>query len=421
MGLTSLNWKEVYRDVSRQNTRSNKSVERDRPKALVIAYCFPPYADTGANVLAKRIDRCGEVIDVISVRMTPVRRKDPGTYSIVAPYIRRHVVLPLPPSFGNWRSISLFAVSAALAATLLNRVRKYDTLYSRSMWSASHVAAALVKLKLPKLRWIAEFSDPMRLGIDGRERPGGPATGLIASRLKRAIEAEVKGGYELGSHFHLTEVATLVLADQIVFTNENQRAVMLAGYPERIQKQVLRKSVVCAHPKPSVRIKSMAGDGFVPIKGKINLAYFGSFYGNRGIDSLMEAFASLGRDQKKRFALHIFTDSRMNLAKYVQTDGDRVDLIVHKSLPYLEFLGALEDFDVLIVTDTESIQSGFSANPFLPSKIADYSSTATPVWGIVEPSSPLAMQTLTYRSYIGDLVSYSTVLQAILRDLDTAG
>ena len=78
-------------------------------------------------------------------------------------------------------------------------------------------------------------------------------------------------------------------------------------------------------------------------------------------------------------------------AKRILTDKKPVDILVTDEgndlfsdfAEYLDFLNLTTKFDVLIATDL-STYDNFKINPYLPSKIADYTGSGRDIWMIYE-------------------------------------
>ena len=393
-------------------------LRQSKAKRLVISYCFPPYADTAGNVAAKQIAVEGELVDVLSANMERVRTKDASTKLIAAKYIAHHEELRVDPSFSSWPLIARFARTALRSATKLQKENgRYASLYSRALWSGSHVAAALVKIKFPNIGWEAEFSDPLRKGVNGADRPGRITWGPTTNALRKVVSNSPWSEIEMGTHFALTEAATMILADNLIFTNENQRKVMLEGYPESFQRMAVSKSTIRPHANPSSELFKLANAQHILDGTKINIGYFGNFYENRGIGPVLEALEQLPADVCRRFALHVFCNNPEKVRLLKITQGISAEVHTHHYLQYLEFLATLNKFDVLLVNDVEMTGSEFDVNPFLPSKYSDYAASDASIWGIVTAGSPLDGKPMQYRSYQSDHESITRELYKMLEEL----
>ena len=397
-GVPGLNW---------------ENLRQERASRLVFSYCFPPYADTSANVTAKVIRNEAELVDVFYANMQRVRGRDDSTRLIVDPYLVHAEEIDVVPSFAHWGAICSYARQAARKAS--KRARKqggYESVYSRALWSGSHVAAALFKDKHPGTRWEAEFSDPLSVGVDGTPRLGELTKGITTHQLRKMVERSDWSGLSYTTHFDLTELVTLLYADEVIFTNANQQQVMLERYPEEFQFFVREKSTIRHHAVPTVEMYRLVESDYCLDPECINIAYFGNFYANRGIGDVLAAIAEHPRREK--FVLHIFTSNPEKLRRQLWGNPAAANVWINGYVPYLEFLNVSTIFDALVVNDTDTKGSAFSVNPFLPSKYADYVGSGTAVWGIVAVGSPLSKLPLTYCTASGDSAQAGKVLDELL-------
>lgn len=363
---------------------------------LVIAFAFPPFATTSGHVMARRIETDGRKVDVISNDMSGRERIDRSFYDAIAPLIGQHLVL----NSGNWpaqsAAFSDFAdkALAALASGMFGQAR-YPEVYSRAMWAQSHFAAAAVLAAGRADYWVAEFSDPCRLDLNGRqagaladdawlERVG------IAGLLRQRGHAVPKGR----SLMYWAEYLPYCLADRIVFTNEVQRDVMLsqAEDPPELRARAASIAEVIPHPVPKERILS-ALPMPKPVRGPIWIGYFGNCNPRRGLSALLNALSTLPENLRDAVQLHIHGPEPEGLRPLIR----QLDIIpmvrVHPPLDYLDALARMRVMDWLFVNDTASL-GAFEVTPFLPSKLADYQSAARPVLALAEPGGPLSQAVL---------------------------
>lgn len=386
-------------------------------RRAVISYCFPPFADTAGNVAAKRIRERGEIVDVFSANMSRVRKEDPGALLMVEEYLGCHEILDVTASFARWFFICNFAVQAALRATKRGRKRGgYQSLYTRSMWSGSHVAGVLLKRKNHKLYWEAEFSDPMRLDAQANEREGEITFHPVTIALRKVVAQAGIEPKTLNSHFALTEAATFVLADELVFTNDNQRELMLAPYPENLRQCFRSKSRVVAQSRPDGGLYDLVESKYFVDGNLVNIGYFGTFYENRGVGDVVKALQTLPQVQQDRVRLHIFCPNPEQAQAQLWMIGAPEQIVINPTVPYLEFLNLATKFDALLVNDTDTSGTSFNKNPFLPSKYADYVGAGVAVWGIVTEGSPLSELLVDVRSHAGDIPSIAAGLKKIINE-----
>lgn len=381
-----------------------------KPKRLIISYCFPPFADPSGNVVAKRILQSGDLVDVIHADMSSVRSLDKSLLDVVSPLIAQSFECRNPVAFSNWSAIEAFTVSACEIAENWHLKRQYEELYSRSHWPASHSAAALFKLRHSEVTWTAEFSDPLSTDVYGEARPAEEARGPMARVFESTLLSNFSVSSEGVGHLRLIELVTLLLADQLVFTNPIQADLVLETLPESISREVRKKIEIRAQPtleKSFYRLREAKVDR---ARGAVNVGYFGSFYDNRGVGHLLGLIEEVnGKLGRTRVVLHVFTNNPHDVpsSEAVRT---------YPALEFLDFLNALTRVDVLLVMDAMTKGGRYETNPFIPSKLADYSGAGVPIWSLAERGSMMSKMVSQYQSWIDDTYSINESLSQIIFD-----
>lgn len=438
-----------------------KELPPRKAERLVISYCFPPFADPSGNVVAKRIAKAQKNCRVISANMSQVRNVDASLQALVDPWVVEHKVLQVPQSFANWAAITSFAeqtlavtgfqgkpigwsLKRSLSTSTWNGLRArlrnqpvassklvaqgIEELYSRAHWPASHVAAFAVHQANPGLRWIAEFSDPMRIDAEGRQRVaslGRNATkDPLALQMLDAINASGMGyPFRIDdiNVFELIEATTFAMADELVFTNPIQREVMLECYSQPWQQLVMEKSVI--QPQPtlpefwySMSWKPGMDAPQYPLKNgtRIRVGYFGNVLANRNLDTLMRLLEEPANTEAEfPVELHVFGNAQLDLENQALVHSQR-HVFAHEALDFVSFLQAMKDFDVLLVNDTVV---PLEKNPFLPSKVSDYLGSGVPIWAVVEEGSPLSSLATRFQSR-GDEEDLRRVLAQIRSEIE---
>jgi glycosyltransferase involved in cell wall biosynthesis len=389
----------------------NAGLARD----LVVLYSALPYVDTSALVAARRVRGRGAVVDVLSSAMVPVRRIDRHSEAVWEEFIDRAVQLPTHPTWDDPALVSEYCrLGIAELDAWVAEKGPYRTMYSRAMWPAAHVLAALYKARHPDVRWTAEFSDPMLYDVEGKLRRGkGPLEAALLDELSAAVKAS---GFEPPDMENLWEIAELLpyaMADEVLYTNDNQRDVMLA-YCERPEyaARAREHSIVQHHPTPPAEFYAKAATSYTIDRGVANIGYFGTFYITRGLTEVVDALRLMTASDRARVRLHVFTH-RPDKLNADALDAGLADVIVaHPYVSYLEFLAISRRMDVLLVNDFRAAEA-HGRNPYLPAKYADYLGSERAIWGIYEPGSVLSGQPLTYRSELGDVAGARRVLTAI--------
>lgn len=378
-------------------------LNRGLARTLAVSYCFVPYVDTSAIVAAKRIRAAGEIVDVVHNVMDSVRGTDPETTRIAAELVDQALPIHSPSAFGNWGATRDFCMRGMSAIQSRRPSEGYERVYSRVVWPASHFLAALYKARHPEVVWTAEFSDPVSRDVHGQERTSPLADDEL---LRELLAAARKAGSDLPMPDNLYAAAENIayaLADQLVFTNENQRDYMLSYCPPALAETARLKARVDPHPSLPAEFYTASPAPLDDLPaGTVNLAYFGTFYATRGLTEVVDAIAKLDDATRERVRLHVFTGNAEELTEQVR--AARLDdvIVVRPYRPYLQFLNLTTAFDCLLVNDART-GSSHSVNPYLPSKWSDYKGSGTPVWGLVEPGSPLSREPLTHTTAAGDV------------------
>lgn len=407
---------------------------RAEASVLGILYNFQPFADTGSTVATKRLRVLGRTADVISCSFLHHKKIDPTVAAISRPYVARQRYLEMRPSWASWHAFAEFAAEARdQAAAWRADGARYDTLYTRANWAPSHYAGALVKEEDPTLHWIAEFSDPLSLDVQGKRR-GDPLdrSDLLLRRLVAPVEERY--GPIPDNHFSifgLAEILPYAMADTVQFTNELQMAAMLEHvYSPELAERVRERADVSHHPSLPPAYYTARPVSYEVDPDMVNLAYFGEFYVTRGITDVTLAMSMLPPEIRDRIRLHVFTNfvpegglatrppgfSRAQFDALVKRAQDGVGAhgIEHlvrfnASLPYLEFLAVTAGFDYLIVNDAHSGPL-HDVNPFLPSKWSDYRGSSARTWALVEDGSVLSTMPTAVSTPVGDPAAARAVL-----------
>lgn len=384
-------------------------------KTLVVSYCFPPSVDTAGIVMAKRMLLLGKPFDVISNDMSEVREIDDDLNQIAGHLIGDHVVLKAPSnSIIAAKGIEVFTERTLAYVKNLHKNRAYKDMYSRVMWPASNFAAAAVKATYPEIRWIAEFSDPMVTDILSSERKGDIEDRWLQSiGLLDAIERSGAKKIATSSAMKWCEYLAYILADEIVFTNRNQMDYMLSQeWIKYLKKEIVSKSRVSPHPFLPKSFYFKEIDEWSNDASKINIAYFGSFYGTRGLDDVFDGLKAISEFSRLPVKLDVYcgkTDSSQ--VKINESGcGDFVEL--KEKLPYFKFLSRSRGYDYLLVNDAKTLGIK-SINPYLPSKVSDYIGSGAKVWAICEPGSALSSIELPSGSIRSEVGNHDSIVNAL--------
>ncbi len=385
---------------------------------LVIAYGFPPYADTSGLVFARRTRERAAVVDVVSQDLSRLKEMDPTALQIVEEYIDHHAIIEGRAVVASWKRVSLFCQRGLEEiAAFRPDDRPYRNLYSRAMWPGSHFLAALYKLRHPQTWWIAEFSDPILRHIHDESR----TSPILDDEIYRELhDGLIANGLPVPAELNVyawTEHLAYALADELLFTNEHQLEYMLGYCDEQLRPRVAQLSRFEHHPQPPPEFYTRAETSLVFDEDVVNIGYFGAFYATRGLTEVTAALGELDPELRSRIRLHTFTPSPADLAADAEA-ADLSDVIVsHPYVPYFEFLRLTTLLDVLLVDDFRTAET-HPINPFLPSKWSDYQGSQTPVWAVIEPGSVMSTMPVQYQSELGDVAGARRALELMVADKD---
>lgn len=384
---------------------------------LVIAFAFPPFADTAAVVAAKRVREAGRPVDVIQNVMSGKRSVDPSLDQIAGDLVRRRAKLRTPTLFSSWKGVPGFTEPGLEQALEWDADGPgYERVYSRAHWVPSHFLAAQFTARRPHVRWTAEFSDPLSLYVDARERFTRVQDGPLLQELRDAVRA---AGFDPPGDnlFSWVEALPYALADELVFTNGNQRDLMLGRIADpELEARARERASVRPHPTLPEEFYRLTDPELELAPGRLHIGYFGNFYATRGLGTVLTALAALPGDVRDRLTLNVFTSSPADLEAAVTAAGlGRTGVVrARPFVDYLDFLALSTRMDVLLLNDAVTAGT-FAVNPFLPSKWSDYLGSGRPVWGIVEHGSPLSARRLDHRTPVNHVTATMQVLTHLAR------
>ena len=385
-------------------------------KVLFINYCFPPYIDTSAINSMKRIINLDLNVDVISGNMESVRKKDERLLNILSSHIKNYKKINTATSFSDWRAIKNFTTICFEESISLIESNNYSMIYSRVMWPASNFPAAILKIKT-NIFWYAEFSDPIYIDSEKKERKGNlEKKWLVENNILNIIN---KKGYKIpdtNNLFFWCEHLAYVLADKIAFTNDKQKEFMINKIEcEKLKNDVSKKCTVIQHNTLPSKYYKLSNFQYKLDKRKINLLYSGMFYKQRGIKELIDAIGQLDITNKEKIILHIFTEQRKLVKENIPSNLQH-NIVINDYIGYFDILSLFKQFDCLVVADSTTVNG---ENPYLPSKLSDYLGCSTDIWIIYEKNSCLSEmehKNIKYKSIKNDITDTIKVLNNIISD-----
>ena len=245
-------------------------------KKLIISYCFSPYVDTSAVVMAKRIRDHNVVVDVIQNNMDGMRAVDEKSNLITEKLIEDQILIDSRPSFDEWNPIKDFCKKGMEKIDEIVRKKgEYEEIYSRSMFPGSHFLGFEYKIKYPNVKWTAEFSDPLIYDIKENLRNSPIKDREFMEKINRLLSKQGLPKVEFCNLFYLCEYLTYIFADELIFTNENQREYMISKFPnQEIVNIIEQKSQIKRHPTLNKEFYNLVESDYPLDNNFVNLAYF---------------------------------------------------------------------------------------------------------------------------------------------------
>jgi hypothetical protein len=363
------------------------------PRILVIGYCYPPTASPEAFVSAKllrnipdcRIDvltlEDGLVSDFCDFEMGEYANGINGKVIKVSPsrlikWLCRIPRLPLRPD--RW----LLANHSVRGRAIELLANKYDLIVTRSQYHSAHLVGLKLKAMRPELPWIACFSDPWSEADHQTHVP-------FFSYYSRKQEEKVMKN-----------------ADHLVFPTEG-----LLKHMTKTQAGAADKSSVVPHCF-DLNLYNDNSQSESASNGKHQVIWriFGSFYGNRQPDILLQSLSKICVPQNTKLTVEIFGS---NHEKYGELDtfnrihNDR-QIIYRGQISHKSALSLMQESDLLIVVDSTDNQESF----YLPSKIIDYFGSKKPVLSICRPGT-VEKITLERGDIVADIDSIKSICQSM--------
>ncbi|MBO6770028.1 MULTISPECIES: hypothetical protein [unclassified Thalassospira] len=337
------------------------------PRILVIGYCYPPTATPEAFVTAKLLRNIPDCeIDILTLEDGLVSSySDPemGEYAecingqvikVTPSWLTRKLCrtprLPIRPD--RWilanRSVRQKAIKIA--------PQNYDCIITRSQYHSAHLVGLYLKKKFPQLPWISCFSDPWSSSDHQKDVP-------IFSNYSAHQENKV-----------------LQASDHLVFPTEG-----LLDHMCQNRKNLIEKSSVVPHCFDPKLYSAESCVTFESCKNELVWRIFGSFYGNRKPDTLIQALDILKVPNGKKVRIEIFGTAHPryeNFNDFNRRHEDR-EIIYMGQIPHKRALRLMQTSDLLIVVDSTEQQESF----YLPSKIIDYIGSGTTILSICGPGT----------------------------------
>ncbi|WP_417835683.1 glycosyltransferase [Thalassospira tepidiphila] len=366
------------------------------PRILVIGYCYPPTASPEAFVSAKLLRNIPDCeIDVLTLEdglVSDFRDAEMGEYGSK---INGNVIKVSPPRLIKWLCrlprlplrpdrwlLANHSVRKRAVELLADR---YDLLVTRSQYHSAHLVGLKLKAMRPDLPWIACFSDPWSKADHQTDVP-------LFSYLSRNLEQRV-----------------LKNADHLVFPTKG----LLRHMTEDKDNAALKSSVIPHCFDPSLYQERPHRQTLSRSKLQYTWRIFGSFYGNRQPDILLQSLRKIRIPNNIFLTIEIFGSYHDTYGRFKAFNNTQKDrrIVYGGQISHKSALSLMQDSDLLIVIDSTDNQESF----YLPSKIVDYFGSGKPVLSICRPGT---VKQITQER--GDLVADIDSADSICNSMEIA-
>jgi glycosyltransferase involved in cell wall biosynthesis len=381
---------------------------RGLARSLVVSG-FPPGAATSGVAMAKRIRSRGEIVDLVCPAMDSARHLDLSTTRITQGLIDGDLRIDPPTRFWDWSGVERFCEQG------LARVghRAYRRLYSQGASPAGHLLAAAYKARNPATWWSAEPANPISLATDRSQRKMRLKPCRLVDLLSGCLSERGLPVPDTDDALRWREHLAFALADQVVFTNPTQMEYLLGScdHPELV-RAVRKKAVIQPLPTLPRRLYHAVEAEYAVPDGFVSLGHFGGDL-TGGIDDLLVAVSTLEPEVRRWVRLHFFTSRPNRLTARAGRLHVSGNVLARACVPYLDFLNLTTKFDWLVVSEARTADPHVG-KPHLPPEWSDYRGSGRPVWGLVEPGSPLSREPLDHASPLGDVAAARAWLAEIV-------
>ncbi|MBQ1530864.1 MAG: hypothetical protein IIZ57_01855 [Solobacterium sp.] len=356
-------------------------------RCLVIPATFFPYNDTNSQIVYKHLRLLDMEYDVCALRNYPEEQQLQENLDHDPNYGKFHVTWA--DEYNNvWFNIKNVNLIKAL-----NHMKKYvesavqmydgqDYVYTMTWPCYTTRAGVILKKERPAVKWIAAFSDPINhnpymFDEETYRHYSLPEKAAFKAYLKYYVVAE-------------DEANALEQADLLVFISEELRDFMIEQYMKYFGKvpeeDIRRKCVVVPlnyipewnMVKP---VQKTAEDD------TYTLSHFGRIYGLRIIEEFIYAVKLfIDRYPGQKFRIEQYGEFRKTDRRLIRQLGLDPYFVISEKIPYEECIQKMNESDGVLLFDTILPDDGFQ--PFLPSKLMEYSLLEKDVLAVTTEKSP---------------------------------
>lgn len=364
-------------------------------KCLVIPGPFVPFNDTITQLVYKQLRLLDFECDVCALG----NPEDSGLKALLEkdPYYANfhiHTVDAYNNVLFSIQNVDLFKGLRHMKRYVEKAMEMYDgqpVIYTNS-WPCYTVRPALgIKKSHPEVLWIASFSDPIN-----------HSPYKFDTETYKAYSLPEKIAFQLYCKYYVVdqdEADAFTNADILVFICEEQRDFMIQQYVtyfNTIDEEAIRRKCVIVPLNYVPEWDQLGINGLETSKSTKDtgspshpyvLAHFGRVYGLRLIAEFIEA-VKLFRDAHPEisFCIEQYGVFRKSDLKLIDSLGLSDLFRIHEKVPYAECIQRMKEADGCLLFDT--ILPENEIQPYLPSKILEYSLLKKQVLAVSTKTSP---------------------------------
>ena len=356
-------------------------------RCLVIPATFFPYNDTNSQIVYKHLRLLDMEYDVCALRNYPEEKQLQDDLDRDPNYAKFHVTWADEYNnvWFNIKNVNLIKALRHMKKYVESAVQMYDGqdyVYTMTWPCYTTRAGVILKKERPAVKWIAAFSDPIN------HNPY-----MFDEETYRNYSLPEKAAFKAYLKYYVVaqdEANALEQADLLVFISEELRDFMIEQYVKyfgKVSEESIRRKcvVVPLNYIPEWNMvkpvqKAAADDTYT-------LSHFGRIYGLRIIEEFIYAVKLFTeRYPQQRFMIEQYGEFRKTDRRLIHQLSLDPYFAISEKIPYEECIQKMNESDGVLLFDTILPDDGFQ--PFLPSKLMEYSLLEKDVLAVTTEKSP---------------------------------
>ncbi len=356
-------------------------------RCLAVTGTFLPYNDVTTQLLYKQLRLLPFKYDVCALEggssdpsFVKKLHTDPNykKFTIVTPYEYNDATFSI-------KNINLFKALHTVDRYVdyaINMYDRHDVVYTASLPCYTTRVGVALKKKNPKIKWIASFSDPINHSPYKYDKE--------TIRSYRPIEREC---FFIYCHYWFVdkdEANAFEQADLLLFICEEQRDFMIQQYMKyfhKISEEAIRNKSVIVPLSYLPEWNAPVEEPIRKVSDTFVLAHFGRIYGLRIIKEFIYALEAFVKEHPDiNLQIEQYGEFRKSDLKLIRKLGLEKYFIIHDKYSYEAGFQKMSEADAVLLFDT--IMPEDEIQPYLPSKVLEYSLLKKNVLAVTTSTSP---------------------------------